>query len=168
MPSMDNGGDRNPILWPVPLTPYAPPVSSGQFTTGSVVPSRDDRSITIKLAAMNRTQRNKVQLSLNRRVTTSDVWSPFEIQIIESRGMKMVKEAEGADVVVMGLEDGELPGEADHLLSAYPSLKVIGVDKWGRACIVRGAADESLSSDLATVVWWVTRRRQAAGPSELN
>ena len=37
-----------------------------------------------------------------------------------------------ADVVVLGMEDDELPGVASHLLDEYPYLKVLAVTPDGR------------------------------------
>lgn len=37
-----------------------------------------------------------------------------------------------ADVVIMSLQDSEMPGIASHLLNEYPSLKVLGVATNGR------------------------------------
>jgi DNA-binding NarL/FixJ family response regulator len=37
-----------------------------------------------------------------------------------------------ADVVVLGMEDDELPGVASHLLDEYPHLKVLAITPDGR------------------------------------
>ena len=41
-----------------------------------------------------------------------------------------------ADVVVLGLEDGSLPGISSHLLSEYPHLKIFAVAADGRRALL--------------------------------
>jgi len=41
-------------------------------------------------------------------------------------------ERTGADVVILGMEDGKLPGIASHLLDQYPYLKILAISIDGR------------------------------------
>jgi DNA-binding NarL/FixJ family response regulator len=38
----------------------------------------------------------------------------------------------GADVVILGMEDGKLPGIASHLLDQYPHIKILAISTDGR------------------------------------
>ena len=82
----------------------------------------------------------------------------FECIDVAGRGMRIVEHTIGADVVVFGLTDGVLPGEASHLVALFPDVKIVGVDHQGHGRMILGAVDEPLSSDLPTVLRWITRR----------
>src|SRR6185436_11753636 len=92
----------------------------------------------------------------------------FEFVSVPGRGMQILEQAADADVVLFGLEEEVLPGEASHIVSAYPDVKVIGVDGDGLVRVVHGAVSEPLSRDLPTVIRWITRRSEnghaAIGP----
>jgi DNA-binding NarL/FixJ family response regulator len=48
-----------------------------------------------------------------------DVSASFELLVATGRTQ--------ADVVIIGLEDSELPGVCSHLLNEYPHVKILGV-----------------------------------------
>lgn len=56
-----------------------------------------------------------------------------------------------ADVVVVGIVDGALPGVATHLLDQYPDIRVVGVAPEGRTALMyalRPRIDSFSSSSL--------------------
>ena len=122
--------------------------------------------IRVLLAAVSDQQRSLVEASLERanvggrHVGTCVV---FELEAVDGRGMEVLKKASAADVVLFGLDEEELPGEASHVLAAYPAVRIVGVDGEGHARIVLGAVLEPLSRDLPTVIRWITRRCDDAG-----
>ena len=85
----------------------------------------------------------------------------FEFVTVPGRGIQILEQAAKADVVLFGLEDELLPGEASHIVATYPDVKVIGVDHRGHVRTVLGAVNEPLSNDLPTVIRWITRRATA-------
>ena len=89
---------------------------------------------------------------------TTDGNPSFECIDVAGRGMRIVEHTVGADVVVFGLTDGVLPGEASHLVALFPDVKIVGVDDKAHARMILGAVDEPFSSDLPTVLRWITRR----------
>lgn len=123
-----------------------------------MLPGVADR-IRVVLAAMTPRQLRIVATALeqangrNKRLGQVE----FEIEYVSGRGLEILRRSAGADAVIFGLEDEELPGEASHVLAAYPGVKLVGVDANGWARVVVGAVLEPLSYDLPTVILWLTR-----------
>ena len=125
------------------------------------VPRPVDDDIRVVLARLTARQRGLVERSLERANTpacASSTTPMFAFTSVEGKGMPILQEAAHADVVVLGLEDDVLPGEASHIIANYPRVKVIGVDHDAHARVVLGTVTEPLSSDLPTVIWWITQR----------
>ena len=122
-------------------------------------------TIRVLLAAVSDGQRDRITESLERAngARRLGARTTFELEVIVGRGMEVLRQAAAADVVLFGLDDAELPGEASHVLAAFPAVKIVGVDDDGRARIVVGAVLGSLSRDLPTVIRWITRREDDAG-----
>ena len=119
--------------------------------------SNNGESIKVVFAVVEDNQGSSIRHALEQLETASKVGPVFEAVIIEGRGVEILKGAAGADVVVMVLEDDQLPGESDLLISEYPKIRVVGVNHQGRVCVVLGAVDEPLSSDLPTVIRWLAK-----------
>ena len=120
--------------------------------------------IRIVLAALTDVERSLVEASLERANTMEQAGNRnavFEFAAVPGRGIQILEQSAGADVVLFGLEEQALPGEASHLMAAYPGMKIIGVDRDGCARVVLGALSEPLSRDLPTVIRWITRRSDA-------
>jgi hypothetical protein len=113
------------------------------------------------LAALTERQRSLVESSLGHANVVNRAIE-FDLEAVDGRGLEVLERAALADVVLFGLEDEELPGEASHVLAAYPAVKIVGVDAEGRARVVVGAVLEPLSRDLPTVIRWITQRSNGA------
>ena len=50
----------------------------------------------------------------------------FEFAAVPGRGIQILEQSAVADVVLFGLEEQALPGEATALMAAYPGMKIIG------------------------------------------
>jgi len=116
--------------------------------------------VRITVAALTERQHRLVTSLLDRanaeaREARTSV--PFEYTAVWSRGLAVLEAAADADVVILGLEDEGLPGEASHLTAAFPDISIIGVDHLARARVIRGAVGGRFSSDLPTVIRWVAR-----------
>ncbi len=126
--------------------------------------------IRILLAALDPRARALVEGSLAQAVLGAE-WEPdqpgFRWRWTAARGIPLLEAAAGADVVVLGLEEEQLPGEASHLLATYPALKIIGLDQEARPRMILGAVAGALVRDLPTVIRWITQRlrREAARPT---
>jgi hypothetical protein len=132
--------------------------------SGHRVPRSCADVIRIVLAAVSDQQRSLVEACLEQANSAAgmDAGQPvFLFASLEGRGLTIIQRAADADVVLLGLQDEVLPGEASHLLAAYPTVKIIGVDGRGLARVVLGAIQEPLSRDLPTVIRWITRRGEA-------
>ncbi|MEP6689612.1 MAG: hypothetical protein ABJD07_00570 [Gemmatimonadaceae bacterium] len=118
------------------------------------------RAIRIVLGALNDNQRSLVEACLERanRIGEAGGVKVFEIVTVEGRGIRILEQAANADVVLLGLEHELLPGEASHIVASYPNVKVIGLDDRAHVRTVLGAVNEPLSTDLPTVIRWITRR----------
>lgn len=124
-------------------------------------------AIQIVLAALSDEQRSRVEAALNQANTQAGAESvTFEFISISGRGIQILEQAAEADVVLFGLEEEVLPGEASHIVAAYPGVKVIGVDADGLVRVVHGAVSEPLSRDLPTVIRWITRRSEPRNASQ--
>ena len=133
------------------------------------MPHKSCGAIRIVLAALSDHQRSLVEATLQRANIVSGGASMglvFEFATVVGRGIQILERAADADVVLFGLEDEVLPGEASHIMAAYPDVKIIGVDHLGHARVVLGAVTEPLSEDLPTVIRWITR--PSDGRSELQ
>lgn len=132
-------------------------------------PGPADR-IRVVLAALNDRQRSLIESQLeqanvvNRLVGANE----FNLDAASGRGLAVLAKAAMADVVLFGLEDEELPGEASHVLAAYPNVKVVGIDDEGHARIVLGALLEPLNRDLPTVIRWITGRKVGTSDADVS
>lgn len=119
-------------------------------------------AIRIVLAALSDHQRSLVEASLKQANTLGGAESVnvFEFVSVPGRGIQILEQASEADVVLFGLEEEVLPGEASHIVATYPDVKVIGVDEDACVRVVHGAVSEPLSRDLPTVIRWITRRSE--------
>ncbi len=57
-------------------------------------------------------------------------------ELDDSVGLLLAAGRTRADVVVLGLQNSELPGVCSHLLSEYPQIKVLGVTSDGRGAFL--------------------------------
>ena len=57
-------------------------------------------------------------------------------EVTEAQELLGVMDRTGADVVILGLEDSELPARANQLLSEHPACRVLGVAGDGRAAFL--------------------------------
>jgi hypothetical protein len=104
-----------------------------------------------------------VVTSLERVEPTNGGSRPvFEVVDVAERGIRILEEAADADVVLFAVEDDALPGEASHVLAAYPDVKVIGLDPLARVRLMLGSVTKPLGHDLSTVIRWVVESGAAA------
>ena len=127
------------------------------------MPTEPHEPIRVLLAGMRDHQRALVETSLLRAGPSpagrDAAPAPlFDLEAIDGRGIAVLQRACAADVVLFGLDDEELPGEASHVLAEHPGVRIVGVDRDGHARIVLGGVQEPLSEDLPTVIRWITRR----------
>ena len=125
------------------------------------MPTETYEPIRVLLAGMRDRQRRLVERSLRRANfggRDAGAAPAFALQAAEGRGLAVVQQACAADVVLFGLDDEELPGEASHVLAEHPRVKVVGVDQDGRARVVLGGVAGTLGRDLPAVIRWITRR----------
>jgi hypothetical protein len=114
--------------------------------------------IRIVVATLTERQETLIGASLERASHLSaDNDVAFACTSVKGRGLRIIEAAAEADVVLFGLKEEVLPGEASHILAAYPRVKIIGVDDCGYARVVLGTVDEPMSRDLPTVIRWITR-----------
>ena len=115
------------------------------------MPTATAQPIRVLLAALHDRQRRLVEASFRR------ARHGFELESVDGRGFEVLRRVAAADVVLFGLEEEELPGEASHVLAEYPGVKIVGVDEDGRARLVLGAVLGPLGRDLPTVVRCIVR-----------
>lgn len=125
--------------------------------------------IRVLLAALTDEQRTLIEACLERANQLSPAASnrlAFRCSHVAGRGIHVIERATAADVVLFGLEDDVLPGEASHIVATCPEVKIIGVDERAQPRVILGALSEPLSEDLPTVIRWITRRSEDRSESQ--
>jgi hypothetical protein len=118
--------------------------------------------IRILLARMADRPRSLVERTLehaNASQRTDNASLMFQVETVAGRGFEILQRVEHADVVLFGLTDGDLPGEASYIERMYPDVKIIGLDDDINVRILRCTAREPLSRDLPSVIRWIARGR---------